>query len=982
MNKIFKVIFNKSMRQWVVVSELGKSKQRDKSWGNLSLLSLKNGLTVAIFGVSTLALSIQSALAQENTKIPAVGANQIDPHLIAGDDPTSSTDSQLSGYSITNVLANEVGEDPFIKEPLLNTDIDKYILISPTGQITVGKMRKGENSFLRHLSQHHDGQQDTDSIDLEALKNFLVLGYVKGNKNAAGTSDNEQLWRSTIQIMGSDAQSGSTYSSDNITTVYSKDGKDGTITIKMKEDPAFKKVTLTDATNSAVKTLIDGRGVIIHTANGGKVSLTEHGLDNGGNPIRQVGDGEQDTDAVNLRQLKDATSGLSKEGLKFGANSGTTVTNKLGSEISIQGAGIQADTAYSAENIKTKVNQDGTGKTSIDIMLAKDLVNLEGVHLQDGPSLTHDGIDAAHKSITNVKSGKIHATSEDAINGSQFNALGNILGLTPNPDLIGFHIPTFQPLVKTNGDIGVAATDYHTAINDVITKLNQGFIVNGNAFATNTLNGQQYLGSTISIVGSSPSVGTTYSDKNITTVYQKDEQGNGSITIKMSETPAFEQVTLGKNDANSAYTIIDGNGLIIHSPNGGKVTVTEHGLDNGGNVISNVAKGEAATDAVNKSQLDEAIKDSIIDLTDKGLLFNANSGHTVTNKLGSEVTIRGDGNLTDDQYSGENIKTRVSQDTSGKTIIDIMLAKNLAVDSIRANNQIIVGNAYQNVSIKDDGIHIQNGPNLTVGGLDNGGKVISHVADGVHAQDAVTISQLEKVYTTLKDQLDKGLDFSGNTGGYINSQLGSKVEIFGDGKNIQTHIEKVSNDTSRVNIQLNDNLHVKDITLQDDPNRGTTKITQDGLSIKSANGDKNVSLTDQGLDNGGNVISNVADGKAQTDAVNVKQLGALANEVDELKKNIGGNVGKALADIRHQIKENRKESHAGSAAAIAAANLPQPFSAGRSMVSAAIGSYHSQQAVSIGVSRISENGKWIVKSSITQDTQSNFGAGMGLGYQW
>ncbi|WP_279459152.1 YadA C-terminal domain-containing protein [Actinobacillus delphinicola] len=207
------------------------------------------------------------------------------------------------------------------------------------------------------------------------------------------------------------------------------------------------------------------------------------------------------------------------------------------------------------------------------------------------------------------------------------------------------------------------------------------------------------------------------------------------------------------------------------------------------------------------------------------------------------------------------------------------------------------------------------------------------------------------------------------------------MEVLGDGSNIQTHIEKTKDEKTKININLSDHIHVKQITIQDTPEQGSTTINDHGVTVKSADG-KQVSVTDKGLDNGGNVISNVAEGKATTDAVNVKQLNVLSNEINTLKNSMGGDIGKALRDMRHQIKQNRKESNAGSASAIAAANLPQPFSAGRSIVGAAIGSYRNQQAISIGASRISDNGKWIIRSSITQDTQHNFGAGMGFGYQW
>ncbi len=525
--------------------------------------------------------------------------------------------------------------------------------------------------------------------------------------------------------------------------------------------------------------------------------------------------------------------------------------------------------------------------------------------------------------------------------------------------------PKFHKIYDINGKPQPEYHNFTDTINHIIGTLNKGLIINANR---NINDGQQYLGSTLAILGAAE-VGKAddYSSTNITTVYSQT-QGNGTVKIMMKDNPDFKQINVG-NGANGTKTTINPDGVTITPARSGSkpVSITSKGLDNGGNQIHNVADGTAKNDAVNKGQLDnvvnKAIDNSTTALTDKGLKFNGNEGGPVTNKLGSEVDIKGAGIKEDSAYSGENIKTKVSQ-KDGNTTIDIMLANDL-----------------ENLT----GVHIKDGPSMTQSGINAGGKVITNVGEtyrDLHA--AATVGQLKKLYLDIKhgEALPaKGLDFSADTGGYVNNPLGSTVEVLGDGSNIQTHIEKTPDDKTKININLSDHIHVKQITVQNEPNQGSTTINDQGVTVKSANG-KSVSVTDKGLDNGGNVISNVAAGTAPTDAVNVKQLNVLANEVNKLKNGMQGNVGKALADMRHQIKKNRKESNAGSAAAIAAANLPQPFLAGRSIVGAAIGSYRNQQAVSIGASRISDNGKWIIRSSITQDTQHNFGAGMGFGYQW
>ncbi|POY45518.1 hypothetical protein C3007_00580 [Avibacterium gallinarum] len=122
-------------------------------------------------------------------------------------------------------------------------------------------------------------------------------------------------------------------------------------------------------------------------------------------------------------------------------------------------------------------------------------------------------------------------------------------------------------------------------------------------------------------------------------------------------------------------------------------------------------------------------------------------------------------------------------------------------------------------------------------------------------------------------------------------------------------------------------------------------------------------MTTNGLNNGGNRITNVADGKDDTDAVNVRQLkGAVGN--------INNNINKFNKDLR-----------AGIAGATATAGLPQVYMPGKSMVAAA-GTYKGQGAIAVGYSRASDNGKVILKLTGNANTRGDFGGSVGVGYQW
>ena len=132
--------------------------------------------------------------------------------------------------------------------------------------------------------------------------------------------------------------------------------------------------------------------------------------------------------------------------------------------------------------------------------------------------------------------------------------------------------------------------------------------------------------------------------------------------------------------------------------------------------------------------------------------------------------------------------------------------------------------------------------------------------------------------------------------------------------------------------------------------------------------DKSITLNDEG------VIHNVANGrvaKDSKDAVNGSQLHAV-------ERRLSGNMDK----LNHRIDKMGKRADAGTASAIATANLLQSYRPGLSAATAAVGQYHGQSAVAVGYSRLSDNGKYGVKFSLGANTQGNVGAGAGVAYFW
>ena len=150
---------------------------------------------------------------------------------------------------------------------------------------------------------------------------------------------------------------------------------------------------------------------------------------------------------------------------------------------------------------------------------------------------------------------------------------------------------------------------------------------------------------------------------------------------------------------------------------------------------------------------------------------------------------------------------------------------------------------------------------------------------------------------------------------------------------------------------------------------GDTEITLgkdlQGLnSISIGSGPSAVSITENGLNNGGHRITNVAAGVKPTDAANVAQVNAVENR------------------LNNKIGKLDKKLRGGIANAVAVANIPQVTIPGANMVAVGTGNYKGQSALAVGYSRASDNNRVIIKMSASATTQGDYSVGGGIGYQW
>ena len=291
--------------------------------------------------------------------------------------------------------------------------------------------------------------------------------------------------------------------------------------------------------------------------------------------------------------------------------------------------------------------------------------------------------------------------------------------------------------------------------------------------------------------------------------------------------------------------------------------------------ITNLAGGQDLNDAVNVAQLIKLDED----LTALGTNYSGNNyvssapATTIHKNLGQRLEILG-GATTAGTYSGANLRTQV------------------------LNGQL----------------QIQMAETPFFKGADMGSQKITNVAKGTTGTDAVNVSQLTETEGGL---ITKGMGFAAQTGTAVHRDLGQTLTIKGSNTNLAT--STVGADT--VQIALNDDLALTSVTT------GDTEMTTAGVKVKGATGKPdvilgntgltigqvkltnagltafNVVINDQGINAGTQKITNVANGVAPTDAVNVSQLEGRDDGLTAKGMNFAGNTGTAVhRDLGQTLK--------------------------------------------------------------------------------
>ncbi|MFU2136934.1 YadA-like family protein [Gallibacterium anatis] len=663
-----------------------------------------------------------------------------------------------------------------------------------------------------------------------------------------------------------------------------------------------------------------------------------------------TGEGAIDkTTVVNAGDLKNlADTPLFFQGdVSSATGTNNTFSRKLSEKVSIVGEvkdGL-ADTASAedkANTIRAKLSDGNIGVVSngtdtLTIKLAKDLTDLHSVTTTDdkGNTTQINGKGLATTADNGKGNIKITTVTSDGITIVTTDKDGNNSVSLTNKGLDNGHhqiINVKSGLLDRQGNPVTLKNAPEDILNNAVNVKDLRDVVQGltdsgkgGGFGLTGNNGEvrKSLGETITLKGgiankiengidmNKPEKATT--DKNTYIDVKTSKNGSEKIMVVEIAKDLTDLNSAEFTDQEGNTTKMKGDGIYIDKNGDGNadISLTSEGLNNGGNKITNVADGTEDTDAVNVSQLNKLKQEIKQNIGDEINELNAYAPVVYSDKEGNRVIRKGN------KFVKKNDET-----------VEI-LPQDIRLSLVNADGKTTNPSTLQNV------------------------------AKGVNKTDAVNVEQ-------LKDATEKPLTFNGDAGS-SSAKLGETVAIKGGANSADltdNNIGVIADSTTKtLNVKLSKKLKGLESAEFVDNNGNTTNITGDGVHISGGNG-SNVSLTSQGLNNGGNRITNVAPGVEATDAVNVSQL---------------NQVGAAL---HNRINNVAKGAYGGVASAGAMASLPQAYLPGKSMVAAGASHYRGESAVALGASRISDNGKIILKLNASHNTSGNTMVGAGVGYQF
>ena len=636
-----------------------------------------------------------------------------------------------------------------------------------------------------------------------------------------------------------------------------------------------KEVNLgADGSLTTGATKVDNNGVTITAPAGSTttdVKLTKDGLDNGGNKIVNVKAGENDTDAVNVKQLKDkvTTVASSDNSIKVvDKNDPTSATYDAAKghqyDITINNQSVvekaQTPVVYTDKdgNKLYKIVDPATGNVTFNTK-------------EDGSGTTVQPADV----IASMNNGGDSTTDPMKLN----NVGSSIADKAGNTYLDKINAAANDNKTK-NGAVNV--TDLKNTADALIDK-GLNFDANSGGVKTNK------LGSTVKVQGEGAKSDTEYSGENVKTIIGQDADGNTTIDVKLDKNLKAETITVTGKDGKDGKIGINGKDGTNGVDGTNRVDIqVEKGVDG--------IDGKNGADGISRIVYEDKTGKHTVATLEDGLAFKGDNTTVVKKKLGEQLDIVGGADST--KLTDNNIG--VNED-GGK--LKVQLSKDL---DLTKDGSVKIGDT----TVNNDGLTIAGGPSVTKTGIDAGNKTITGVKAGENDTDAVNVKQLKDKVTTVESSdntisvTDKNDPTSATYDAAKGHQYDIKINNQGVVNNAQIPVVYTKQDGTKVYKQPDGTFNTaKDgsgdvvnagdiIASMNNPNASTTdpmKLNNVGSSIADKAGNTFLDKIDAaaGDNNTKNGAVNVTDLKNAADAIGNKGLNFGAQSGNDIHKNLG-----------------------------------------------------------------------------------------------
>ncbi|EAO3831419.1 autotransporter adhesin SadA [Salmonella enterica] len=697
---------------------------------------------------------------------------------------------------------------------------------------------------------------------------------------------------------------------------------------------------------------------------------------------------------TSVSDINTSITGLTDNALLWDEDIGAFSANHGGStsKITNVAAGALSEDSTDAVNGSQlyETNQKVDQNTSAIADINTSITNLGTDALswddEEGAFSASHGTSGTNK-ITNVAAGEIASDSTDAVNGSQLYET-NMLISQYNESISQLAGDTSETYITENG----------TGVKYIRT--NDNGLEGQDAYATG--NGATAVG------------------------YDAVASGAGSLALGQNSSSIEGSIALGSGStSNRAITTgiretsVTSDGVVIGYNTTDRKLLGALSLGTDGESyrqITNVADGSEAQDAVTVRQLQNAIGAVT---TTPTKYYHANSTEEDSLAVGTDSLAMGAKTIVNaDAGIGIGLNTLVMADA----INGIAIGSNA-----RANhaNSIAMGNGSQTTrgAQTDYTAYNMDTPQNSVGefsvGSEDGQRQITNVAAGSADTDAVNVGQLKVTDSrvaantesinnlntqvssldTRVTNIENGIGdivttgstkyFKTNTDGADANAQGADSVAIGSGSiaaaenSVALGTNSVADEANTVSVGSSTQQRritnvAAGVNNTDAVNVAQLKASEAG-SVRyetNADGSVNYSVLNLGDGSGGTTrIGNVSAAVNDTDAVNYAQLKRSVEEANTY-------TDQKMGEMNSKIKGVENKMSGGIASAMAMAGLPQAYAPGANMTSIAGGTFNGESAVAIGVSMVSESGGWVYKLQGTSNSQGDYSAAIGAGFQW